>query len=194
MWVRSVLPLVPPCQRSAPGVESKATTLAAASSLLISLHQKSFTSLHPGILTMRNPCLLRSTLPRPASESRTWVDGGWHSSRSSSSAILLIGRLCSGQFDKSSWARGDGNAIRRRERHRLPSSPLPRALALAPEDRQLYGFGLSVSSRWQKMAPLKVCSNTNWNWTSMWPAAPSASSEMAEHNHTPQRSRPFGPR
>lgn len=61
MWVRSVLPPVPPCQRSAPGVESKATTLAAASSLLISLHQKSLTSLHPGILTMRNPCLLRST-------------------------------------------------------------------------------------------------------------------------------------
>lgn len=27
MWVRSVLPPVPPCQRSAPGVESKATTL-----------------------------------------------------------------------------------------------------------------------------------------------------------------------
>lgn len=37
-------------------------------------------------------------------------------------------------------------------------------------------------------------SECNTNWTSMWPAAPSASSEMAQHNHNPERSRPSGPR
>lgn len=102
MWVRSVLPPVPPCQRSAPGVESKATTLAAASSLLISPPKVAFTFSASGNSDDAKSMPLTKHLPRPASESRTWVDGGWHNS---SSAILLIGRLCSGQFDKSSWAR-----------------------------------------------------------------------------------------
>ncbi|KAK0754883.1 hypothetical protein B0T18DRAFT_400218 [Schizothecium vesticola] len=69
---------------------------------------------------------LTKHLPRPASESRTWFKGG------GSRANLLIGPLRSGPIRHAQLGSWDGNAIRQRQHHRLPSSPLPRAQHVAP--------------------------------------------------------------
>ncbi|KAK1835900.1 hypothetical protein QBC39DRAFT_339905 [Podospora conica] len=82
--------------------------------------------------------------------------------------------VCSGQFDTSSH----GNAIRRQERHRLPSS-LPSGLPSAPRSpagSKSIAFVRFLGSTWAAWHPTQ-------HWIPMRPAAPSASSEMAEHHH-----------
>lgn len=152
MWVRSVLPLCPLPTVSARG-RVQGNHPAAASSLLISLHQKAH-SLSASGNSDDAKCLLRSThLPRPASGSRTWCQWGvaQQQQRDSAHWPIVLWSIRHIQPGSLKWKCHSTTL-----RHRLPSSPLPRALlALAPDGRQqLYEFGPSTSSQWQIMAPL----------------------------------------
>jgi hypothetical protein len=181
MWARSLLPPVPPCQRSAPGVESKATTLPTTSSLLIS-PPKVASHFSASGNSDDEKCLLRSTCHVLLQSLGLGSMGVAQQSGSAHWSVVLWSIR---HVQRGSW---DGNAIRQRERHK--SAPLlssaPRSTG-RPDATSIAGQMMDHCRCTQRNC--RECQNTlaplcPLLTTSVTPpAAPSANSEMAEHNH-----------